>query len=67
MKSLKEMINEARGIEYRVMLNDVLDRDDMPISVSIVVDRANQREFEDWLEEQEDNLFGHANGGNVEY
>lgn len=67
MKSIKEMINEARGIEYRVMLNDVFDRDDMPISVSIVVDRANQREFEDWLEEQEGNLFGHANGGNVEY
>ena len=67
MKSLKEMVNEARGIEYRVMLNDVFDKDDMPISVSIVVDRANQREFEDWLEEQEGDLFGHAEGGNVEY
>ena len=68
MKNLKEsLIAEAKQIEYRVSLTNVLDKEDMPISVSILIDKDNQKSFEQWLEEEEGNLFIHAEGGNVEY
>lgn len=72
MKSLKEFvnengINEARQVEYRVQLLDVTDNEGIGISASIMIDKANQRSFEEWLEDQADNLFIHADGGNVEY
>ena len=46
------MINEARQIEYRVSMIDVLDNEDLPIIVTMVVDKEYQRSFEDWLEDQ---------------
>ena len=67
MKSIKNMINEARQIEYRVSMIDVLDNEDLPITVAMVVDKEYQRSFEDWLEDQQDNLFSHAEGGGIEY
>lgn len=68
MKNLKEsLITEAKQIEYRVSLVTVLDKEDLPISVSILIDKDNQKSFEKWLEEEEGNLFLHADGGNVEY
>lgn len=72
MKNLKEamneaLVNEARQIEYRVALIGCLDRESVPISVSILVDREDQKWFESYLEEEQDNLFSHAVGGNVEY
>ena len=67
MKDIKTMINEARQIQYSAALIDVLDRDDLPVSVTILVDKENQREFEKWMENEEGNIFSHANGGNIEY
>ena len=69
MKNLKDYmsINEARQIEYRVALNDVQDEEGLPISVDIIVDKEYQKRFEKWLEDEEDNIFAHAEGGNVEY
>lgn len=72
MKSLvnfinESQVNEARAIEYRVMLADVVDEDGMGISVSVLVDKENVKEFEKWLEKEEGNIFMHAEGGNVEY
>lgn len=72
MKNLKEtvneaMINEARQIEYRVALIGCVDRENLPISVTILVDKDDQKWFESYLEEEQDNLFSHAEGGNVEY
>lgn len=68
MKNLKEsLIAEAKQVEYRVSLANVLDKEDLPISVSILIDKDNQKSFEQWLEEEEGNLFIHADGGNVEY
>lgn len=66
-ESLKGAVNEARQIEYRVSLIDVQGVDGMPASVSILVNKADQRSVEDWLESQQDELFAHANGGNIEY
>lgn len=66
-ESLKGAVNEARQIEYRVSLIDVQGADGMPVSASILVNKADQRSVEDWLESQQDELFAHANGGNIEY
>lgn len=66
-ESLKSAVNEARQIEYRVSLIDVQGADGTPTSVSILVNKADQRSVEDWLESQQDELFAHANGGNIEY
>lgn len=66
-ESLKGAVNEARQIEYRVSLVGVQGADGMPASVSILVNKADQRPIEDWLESQQDELFAHANGGNIEY
>lgn len=72
MKNLQQYmsektINEARQIEYRVALVDVFDEDDLPVNVGILVDKENQKEFEKWLEKEQDNIFIHAEGGKVEY
>lgn len=67
MKSLNEMINEARQVEYRVAFIGCLDRESMPIAVSILVDKEDQKWFESYLEEEQGNVFMHAEGGNVEY
>lgn len=72
MKNLKEtmneaLVNEARQIEYRVSLIECTDRENLPISVTILVDKDDQKWFESYLEEKQDNLFSHAEGGNVEY
>lgn len=72
MKDLKEamneaLVNEARQVEYRVMVNAVEDNDGLPVTVTILVDKEYQKSFEKWLENQQDNEFGHAEGGNVEY
>lgn len=67
MKNLNEMINEARQVEYRVAFTGCLDRESLPISVTILVDKEDQKWFESYLEEEQDNTFMHAMGGNIEY
>lgn len=67
MKNLTEfckegLVNEARQVSYRAAF------DGCPmISVEILVDKADQAEFEEFLENEEGNIFTHAGGGNVEY
>ena len=72
MKSLTESINtninEAREVEYRVTFlgfND--DEDGLPTTVKILVPREHVRAFDNFLENEQDNIFGHAEGGSVEY
>ena len=67
MKSLSKYLTEARQIEYQAALNEVRDSEDLPITISILVDKDDQKNFEKWLEDQQDNLFSHAADGNVEY
>ena len=67
MRKLTDFLTEARQIEYRVNVASVLDDEDLPVTVTILVDKENQKAFEKWLEDQEGNEFLHAEGGNVEY
>ena len=60
-------VNEARQIDYRVALMDVQDEEGLPISVDILVDKEYQKQFEKWLEDEQDNIFSHAEGRRVEY
>ena len=69
MKTLQESINinEAREIEYRVTFLGFDDEDGLPPTVTILVPREHARAFDDFLEKEQDNIFGHAEGGSVEY
>ena len=69
MKKLNDFITEGRfDAEYRVSLvgcND--DSTNLPLEATIIVNKANRREFEKWLEDQQETAFAHAEGGSVEY
>ena len=69
MKGLQEFITEGRyDQEYKVSLIDCDDNyTGAPLTVTILVNKSNRKEFEKWLEEQEGNAFAHAQGGDVEY
>ena len=72
MKSLAESINtninEAREVEYRVtFLGFNNNADGLPTTVKILVPREHARAFDNFLENERDNIFGHANGSSVEY
>ena len=70
MKTLKETINinEAREIEYRVsFLGFNEDPDGLPTTVKILVPKEHARAFDNFLEKEQDNIFGHAEGSSVEY
>lgn len=66
MKNLIDIL-ESKQIQYRVALNEVEDSEGLPITVTILVDKENSTNFEKWLEKEQDNLFMHAEGGNIEY
>ena len=64
----ENIVNEAREISYRVQLTDVLDEEDeLPITVTISVEKEYQKVFEKWLNDEEGNIFSYAEGGRVEY
>ena len=68
MKTIRNMlINEAREIEYRVSVLDVKDLDNLPCTITMKVPVDCAKNFEKWLEDNQDDLFAHAEGGNVEY
>lgn len=67
MEGLRNFLTESRQVEYRMSLIDCLDSDGLPISVTVLIDKEDQKSFEKWLKQEEDNTIGHASGGNIEY
>lgn len=68
MKSITErFITESREILYYVTFLEPKDSEGLPFNVRILVERENQRVFENWLENERDNSIIHAVGGTVEY
>ena len=68
MKNITErFVTESREIEYHVAFLDTKDSDGTPFTVRILVDKRNQRDFENWLENEIDNSIAHAFGGAIEY
>lgn len=72
MKNLKDsiqesVVNEAQQIEYHVSFLTTKDEDGFPYTVKILVDKKYQRNFENFLDNEQDNIFYHAEGGTVEY
>ena len=68
MKNITErFVTESREIEYCVSFLDTKDSDGTPFTVRIFVEKRNQRDFENWLENERDNSIAHASGGSVEY
>lgn len=67
MKSINDIINEARKITYRVSIVDLKDDEGLPITVEMSVQPQYQKKFEQFLKDNQDDAFIHAEGGNVEY
>lgn len=67
MKTLTNYINESRELKYRVQFINSLDEEGLPISGTILIDSKDQDEFEEYLKNEQDNVFAHASGGRVEY
>jgi hypothetical protein len=72
MKSLAESINtninEAREVEYQVTFVGFNNNEDsLPTTVKILVQREHARAFDNFLENERDNIFRHAEGSSVEY
>lgn len=72
MKSLAESINtninEAREVEYQVTFVGFNNNEDgLPTTVKILVPREHARAFDNFLENEQNNIFGHAEGSSVEY
>ncbi len=65
MENLKDMlrsnVNEAREIEYRVQFLGFQE------TVSIMVPKEFAREFDNFLDNEQDNIFAHAEGSSIEY
>ena len=67
MKQLNNFINEARQLRYNVAFNDCVDKDELPISATILIEYEDKEAFEKFLKDEEGNTFAHADGGNIEY
>lgn len=57
----ENILNEAREVEYRVQFIGMMD------TVKIIVPNVLSREFENFLDNEQDNIFVHVSGGSVEY
>lgn len=66
-ESIQSRINEARQIRYDISFIGPVDSEGLPFTVIVMVDKEYQKEFEKWLEQEEDNTVAHVSGGNVEY
>lgn len=67
MKNIDEFITEAREVEYSVCFVDGPTDDGLPITVKILVPQKYVRSFENFLDNEQDNIFMHAGGGSIEY
>lgn len=63
----ESIVNEAREVEYHVSFLTTKDEEGIPYTVRILVDKKYQRNFENFLDNEQDNIFYHVDGGNVEY
>ena len=68
-ESINNSVNEAREVAFRVAFNDAKDKEGLPISATILVDRANKNEFRTLLSKEIYNIFSAAedeNGNPIE-
>ena len=71
MKTIKDAItestvDEASKGEYIVCFLGFEDKDGFPVKCKVYVPYMT-REFENFLEKEQENVFSHAYGGSIEY
>lgn len=67
MKNLKDcFVKEGKQVQYRVSLTNCNNKH-VPVSVTILVDPEDAEAFAKYLEDEQDNLFIHAEGPGVEF
>lgn len=66
MKHLNErLFKESKEVEYRVAF--LANKEDgTPINATILIDQEDIKDFEKYLQDEQDNIFAHAEGGNIE-
>ncbi len=67
MKDIKQSINEGVDKEYTVCFLGFTDRDGLPVRCTVYVPISMSRQFENFLEKEQDNIFAHAFGGSIDY
>lgn len=68
MKTINQKITESKNtVKYSVSFIGNKSTAGGPIDATILVDKADAKEFEKYLEDEQDNIFQHAEGGDVEY
>lgn len=67
MKSINEFVNESRKVVYNVAMLDFKDDEGIPVTIEMYVEPKYQKAFEKFLEDKQDDIFYHADGGNVEF
>ena len=68
-EAINNSVNEAREVAFRVAFNDAKDKEGLPISATILVDRNNKNEFRTFLSKEIHNIFSAAedeNGNPIE-
>lgn len=66
MKNLEDIIKESKQVQYRAQIG-VKDSEGTFVNITIGVDKSNVKEVEEWFKQEQDNIFHHVSGGNVEY
>ena len=59
-EQLASSINDARELEYRVSVNGFKDKDGIPITITCLILAQYKKEFEQYLEDEQDNSVLHA-------
>lgn len=67
MKTIGEFINESMPQWFEVAFNGFVDKEGLPVGVTILVDREYAKAFDKFLEKEEGGIFAHADGGETEY
>lgn len=68
MKHIKTKINEGVNLLYRAAINGVKDDTGMDMVINIELGSPSDvKAFEKWINKMEDDVFSHAQGGNIEY
>ena len=58
---------EAKQTQYRLSLIDVMDNKGLPLNITVLVNNEDVKVFEEFINNSKDNLFIHADGGNIEF
>lgn len=67
MKNLKDVILESKKMRFTVAFVGLIDGEEGMIPCTLEIDSKYIKQLEEFAEEEQDNVFAHFGGVNVEY